>query len=412
MELEEARVDWRVRARCERCGRASARRTVGEGRRWPPAGVCASAQRTPTSLQQAALRLLLLKMMGWAGRALVLACAGVWSCAQPAAASLAHEHSAMAAADDAPGAGASGALSCLLPADQPRAEIGAPPGLQRPCGGQGGPDASNRTWATGEAHQHGTLASQAPAAEPWSTLFAQEAALETVRAVLAVAQGALGTHVQQIGCVTATVEPGVITLPGNASLAAPAAGLPWAFTHVVSAVHVADAVTSVAGVVVPAVLDTAAAVSVTVLDAAITAIWWWVAMMGEYLGVLPWFATGGAVVLSAVTAIMAPVAAPAALLLAAGVSVSTWLLLLASARPARASLDKFPRLAGLLSGRSTPKSCTTTLLFRPRSFSGRHAELSMQTWNSTFRQDADPGAVWGSILTLSAEQLRIKIHHH
>ena len=109
-----------------------ARRTAGEGRRWPPAGVCASAQRTPTSLQQAALRLLLLKMMGWAGRALVLACAGVWSCAQPAAASLAHEHSAMAAADDAPGAGASGALSCLLPADQPRAEIGAPPGLQRP----------------------------------------------------------------------------------------------------------------------------------------------------------------------------------------------------------------------------------------------------------------------------------------
>ena len=93
-----------------------ARRTAGEGRRWPPAGVCASAQRTPTSLQQAALRLLLLKMMGWAGRALVLACAGVWSCAPPAAASLAHEHSAMAAADDAPGAGASDALSCLLPA--------------------------------------------------------------------------------------------------------------------------------------------------------------------------------------------------------------------------------------------------------------------------------------------------------
>ena len=41
----------------------------------------------------------------------------------------------------------------------------------------------------------------------------------------------------------------------------------------------------------------------------------------------------------------------------------------AAALPARpgASLGSFPRLAGLLSGRSTPKSCTTTLLFRPRS---------------------------------------------
>ena len=48
----------------------------------------------------------------------------------------------------------------------------------------------------------------------------------------------------------------------------------------------------------------------------------------------------------------------------------------AAALPARpgASLGSFRRLAGLLSGRSTPKSCTTTLLFRPRSFSGRHAK--------------------------------------
>mgnify|MGYP003323519571 CR=1 FL=1 len=45
-----------------------------------------------------------------------------------------------------------------------------------------------------------------------------------------------------------------------------------------------------------------------------------------------------------------------------------------SARPG-ASLGSFRRLAGLLSGRSTPKSCTTTLLFRPRSFSGRHADM-------------------------------------
>ena len=46
----------------------------------------------------------------------------------------------------------------------------------------------------------------------------------------------------------------------------------------------------------------------------------------------------------------------------------------AAALPARpgASLNNFPRVAGLLSGRSTPKSCTATLLFRPRSFSGRH----------------------------------------
>ena len=45
----------------------------------------------------------------------------------------------------------------------------------------------------------------------------------------------------------------------------------------------------------------------------------------------------------------------------------------AAALPARpgASLGNFPRLAGLLSGRSTLKSCTTTLLFRPQSFSGR-----------------------------------------
>ena len=41
-----------------------------------------------------------------------------------------------------------------------------------------------------------------------------------------------------------------------------------------------------------------------------------------------------------------------------------------------ASLSYFPRLTGLLSGRSTRKSCTTTLLFRPRSFSGRHARTS------------------------------------
>ena len=49
----------------------------------------------------------------------------------------------------------------------------------------------------------------------------------------------------------------------------------------------------------------------------------------------------------------------------------------AAALPARpgASVENFPRLAGLLSGRSTPKSCTTTLLFRPRSFSGRHAKV-------------------------------------
>ena len=39
-----------------------------------------------------------------------------------------------------------------------------------------------------------------------------------------------------------------------------------------------------------------------------------------------------------------------------------------------ASLSYFLRLTELLSGRSTPKSCTTTLLFRPRSFRGRHAE--------------------------------------
>ena len=45
----------------------------------------------------------------------------------------------------------------------------------------------------------------------------------------------------------------------------------------------------------------------------------------------------------------------------------------AAALPARpgASLSNSPRLTGLLSGRSTPKSCTTTLLFRPRSFRGR-----------------------------------------
>ena len=60
----------------------------------------------------------------------------------------------------------------------------------------------------------------------------------------------------------------------------------------------------------------------------------------------------------------------------------------AAALPARpgASLDNLPRLAGLLSGRSTPKSCTTTLLFRPRSFSGRHAKVLPEP-------DADPGAV-------------------
>ena len=91
-----------------------ARRTAGEGRRWPPAGVCASAQRTPTSLQQAALRLLLLKMMGWAGRSFLLACAGCLLCGLLTTESRAQEQGVAAEEMSAPGAGASGALSCLL----------------------------------------------------------------------------------------------------------------------------------------------------------------------------------------------------------------------------------------------------------------------------------------------------------
>ena len=83
-----------------------ARRTAGEGRRWPPAGVCASAQRTPTSLQQAALRLLLLKMKGRAGRSFLLAYAGFLLCGLMTAESRVREQDVAAEEMSAPGAGA------------------------------------------------------------------------------------------------------------------------------------------------------------------------------------------------------------------------------------------------------------------------------------------------------------------
>ena len=63
----------------------------------------------------------------------------------------------------------------------------------------------------------------------------------------------------------------------------------------------------------------------------------------------------------------------------------------AAALPARpgASLSYFPRLAGRLSGRSTLKSCTTTLLFRPRS-SGSAADMQNVDFVKTLHDDTIP----------------------
>ena len=117
------------------------------------------------SLQQAALKLLLPEM-SWAGRMLVLACAGVLFCGA-AAESRTHGRSVTAEEEGVPG----GATCEQLRAAQSAAGIAACAGPELRGGELGGLAASNLTWTPAAGQQPGVLAAWMPADALWGVLM-------------------------------------------------------------------------------------------------------------------------------------------------------------------------------------------------------------------------------------------------
>ena len=207
VSVEEWRARWWTGedARVRAVQGAARRCTAGVGR-WSRRRVSAlsgAADANPSE-QQAALRLLLLKMKSRAGRSFLLACAGFLLCGLMIAESRVREQDVAAEEMRAPGAGAARAQRTAQRAGAFAARVGARAGSEQRCDVPGASPASNWTCVTGSERQPSSPVAAAFQMAGEGALLWFRAAQELAEAGLRPAHGGHGVPDTPMWCSDAT----------------------------------------------------------------------------------------------------------------------------------------------------------------------------------------------------------------